>query len=92
MFDLNVHDFLLTEFDAFHCVEIGPITEEGEYDDEYGGDEESNKWQMRLDFVGSDRHYVKAVGFNNRRDELAGLLIIYSKCSSSAHKTHFSSK
>ncbi|XP_075243839.1 uncharacterized protein LOC142338093 [Convolutriloba macropyga] len=71
LFDLNVHDFLLTEFDAFHCVEIGPITEEGEYDDEYGGDEESNKWQMRLDFVGSDRHYVKAVGFNNRRDELA---------------------
>ena len=57
-------------------MEIGPITEEGEYDDEYGGDQESNKWHMRLDFVGSERHYVKAVGFNNRLDELAGLLMI----------------
>ncbi|XP_075244385.1 uncharacterized protein LOC142338491 [Convolutriloba macropyga] len=64
LFDLNVHEILRIEFDPLHCVAIEPT----------GEGLSGGEWNMRLDLAGSERHYVKAVGFNNRKDHLAELL------------------
>ena len=63
-----MHEILRIEFDPLHCVAIEPT----------GEGLSGGEWNMRLDLAGSERHYVKAVGFNNRKDHLAGLFSITS--------------
>ncbi|XP_075254772.1 uncharacterized protein LOC142346149 [Convolutriloba macropyga] len=57
--DLNEHNSDYA-FDVKHCLELGP---------EILG----NAWKFQLNL--GERHYIKAVGFYNRRDQLTGNLI-----------------
>ncbi|XP_075250883.1 uncharacterized protein LOC142343081 [Convolutriloba macropyga] len=57
LMDKNTHDSS-SMFDEIHCVEMKPLnTTEG-------------SWTIKVDLF--ERHFVKAVGFYNRKDSLAG--------------------